>query len=243
MSQIERLFCWCDDQIDVLFFFSIQLTRFIKTSRSIVLLTISLFLIFFFKPFGTFHKNVTISCFVDSRFSTFHNNVTIESSFFIIFSRISLPVLIVSKYRFIWRFVLFVCLFATCLFFCDLFACLSVCVIQSKSRHYICNRDSEINRNLVNAFDCFRIKIRCSLLTKIRESVNAFDRFSVKCSFLTKPSTRQCIRLSGCNLSDIIENSSVHLIVSTSDAVFWQNRKFVNAFDASALNAIRRKFH
>ena len=74
-----------------------------------------------------------------------------------------------------------------------------------------------------------------------RKLVSASDRLSVRCSPLTISETRQCIRSSGCSLSDKIGNPPVHSIIRVQ--FFWHYRKSVSASDASTLNAARRKPH
>ena len=74
-----------------------------------------------------------------------------------------------------------------------MFTCLSACVISQKLA---------ITPVIETA------KKTPSLRFENSKIVNAFDRFNVRCSFLTK-----------------FENSSMHLIVSMSDAALWQNSK------------------
>ena len=78
---------------------------------------------------------------------------------------------------------------------------------QSKPRHYICNRNSEINRKPASAFhhqSAVFWQIENSPMHSIIK-MQLFDKYT--------------------------KNSSMHLIVSKSNAAFWQIRKLVNAFD------------
>ena len=97
---------------------------------------------------------------------------------------------------------------------------------NQKPRHYICSRDSEINRKLINAFDH-----QNAIFWQIENSSMHLTISSSNAIFWQKSKIRQCIWSFQRQMQffDKIVNSPMHLIVKVQS--FWHHRKFVSASD------------